>query len=142
MPEFILNNTAETNHPYISASDFVAGYVEALFFTNGDSGDDDPDSFNELGTGALSKEAIESIIKDCQAFEEAAADLLEEAYCRDYEEEQAGRDFWFTRQGHGVGFWDRKALQEGELGDRLSNVAQKFRESYAYIGDDGAIYIQ
>lgn len=36
---------------------------------------------------------------------------IEQAYARDYDAEQAGRDLWFTSQGHGVGFWDREALK-------------------------------
>jgi len=78
-----------------------------------------------------------------------------------YDDEQAGRDFWFTRQGHGVGFWDRKALEvdlfpdinpapglggwrvwdenreqgpcAGSIGDGLSDAAKAIGETYCEI---------
>jgi hypothetical protein len=72
-----------------------------------------------------------------------------------YSEEQAGRDFWFTRQGHGVGFWDREELNRdiakredgtftddgeteglpflGSLGDLLSEYAQEAGEVWPEI---------
>jgi hypothetical protein len=34
---------------------------------------------------------------------------------------QHGHDFWLTRCGHGVGFWDRGY---GEVGERLSDIAR------------------
>jgi hypothetical protein len=142
MPAFILNKTGNAAASYYDLDDFSKSYIEALFFTNGDTGDDDENALNDLGVEALTPESIANIAKDCAEFQEAAKDLLSEAYDAGYSIEQAGADFWFTRQGHGVGFWDREALEEGELGEKLSNVARKFRESYAYIGDDGAIYIQ
>jgi hypothetical protein len=55
-----------------------------------------------------------------------------------YEAIQAGRDFWFTRNHHGVGFWDRGL---GPTGDSLSAVSHRFRETDVYRGDDGLIYL-
>lgn len=40
MPEFCLNESARTAHPFYALSDFAKGYVEAMFFTNGDTGDE------------------------------------------------------------------------------------------------------
>lgn len=40
-----------------------------------------------------------------------------------YDETQAGRDLYYTRAGHGVGYWDREALEADGLGERLSNAA-------------------
>ena len=44
--------------------------------------------------------------------------------------EQAGHDFWLTRNGHGAGFWDRGL---GELGDRLSEAARIYGSVYLTI---------
>lgn len=44
-----------------------------------------------------------------------------------------GHDFWLTRQGHGVGFWDREG--EGlpsELGDALTEQAKAFGEDHGH----------
>ena len=46
--------------------------------------------------------------------------------------EQLGHDLWFTRNGHGVGFWD-KDIQGA---NRLSQIARNMGESY--LMTDGA----
>ena len=53
--------------------------------------------------------------------------------------EQAGRDFWFTRCGHGVGFWDRGL---GATGDELSEIARKFGNRDMVLGDDKKVYVE
>lgn len=58
-----------------------------------------------------------------------------------------GHDLWLTRNGHGVGFWDRAELCAVELadgsnlGDALSNVACTMGEQSVCAGDDGLVYI-
>lgn len=52
-----------------------------------------------------------------------------------------GHDFALTRNGHGVGFWDRE--HEGlprELGEALSKVCESFGEFNLYLMDDGKAY--
>lgn len=52
-----------------------------------------------------------------------------------------GHDFALTRNGHGVGFWDRDS--EGlphVLGAALTGVCKGFPERNLYIGDDGKVY--
>jgi hypothetical protein len=51
--------------------------------------------------------------------------------------ESFGHDFWLTRNGHGVGFWDRGL---GELGDTLTTWASSYGTVYLYVGDDGMVY--
>lgn len=51
--------------------------------------------------------------------------------------EQAGHDFWLTRNGHGAGFWDRGL---GDVGDRLSHAAKVYGGCDLYVGDDGKVY--
>jgi len=50
----------------------------------------------------------------------------------------AGRDYWFTRNHHGVGFWDRGL---GEIGDKLTEKAHNDPSVDLYRGDDEQIYI-
>jgi len=157
MPEFQPNARQRGKHPCYALDDFAEGYVEAMFFTNGDTGDEREDLLNAMGVERLTKASVAKIADDCARFQAAAADLLAKAYAEcDYDSAQAGRDFWFTRQGHGVGFWDRKPLDDsralwrelgsprvGEpgwaeyekrrhptLGDKLSAIAKTFGESY------------
>lgn len=122
MPEFCLNAPTRAVHPYYNLDSFARGYVEAMFFTNCDSGAEDEFIANRLGVERLTRGSVVAIAKDCAEFQQTAAPLLELAYCRGYDPDQAGADFWFTRQGHGVGFWDRGLidvnvyrLPDGEL---------------------------
>lgn len=50
----------------------------------------------------------------------------------------AGHDFWLTRNGHGVGFWDRGL--PGALGDDLSALAEAAGALDVYIGDDARLH--
>ena len=112
----------------------------------------------DYGFSDLAPETLASIIEDCAQFQRCAGPLLDQVYGHefparvigdgtlpdshrpawDYDAAAAGRDFWYTRNGHGVGFWDRGL---GELGDRLSTGAKAFREIDAYLGDDGKVYL-
>ena len=49
-----------------------------------------------------------------------------------------GHDFWLSRNGHGVGFWDLTEL--GEVGNALSRACTKFQNINLYVGDDGKVY--
>lgn len=121
MPQFILNGPSDDD-------DFVAGYIEAMFFTNGDTGDERENLLNDLGTERLTRAARKSITADCRAFLSQimpdgcfARQWLDRA--EDYDDEQAGQDFWFTRQHHGAGFWDRDELPK-DLRDGLTAAAK------------------
>lgn len=165
MPEFILNRPARRVHPFYALDDFAKGYVEAMFFTNGDTGDERGDLLNDLGVERLTRAAVESIAADCAQFHKDAAPLLALALApmSGYCEEQAGRDFWFTRQGHGAGFWGREELSvdvgkmpdgelltgceaeeagaelQGSLGDLLTAAAIAHGEVFPYV-NRGWIY--
>lgn len=54
---------------------------------------------------------------------------------------QVGHDFLLTRNGAGVGFWDRQELYDGGLGEALSESSRSFGTADFYIGDDGKIYL-
>lgn len=136
MPEFQLSGAHAPT--FKSLSYFAQGYIEALFFTN--EGNED----GELGSAGfcdMAPETVARIVADCEAFQRACGPLLEEAYERDYAEIQAGRDFWFTRCGHGVGYWDRTQLDAGGLGEKLSDAAREFGNVDPYLGDDGLVYV-
>lgn len=50
--------------------------------------------------------------------------------------EQAGHDFWLTRNGHGAGFWDKQEVW-GEKGQEiLSNAAREFGEFDIDVDED------
>jgi hypothetical protein len=135
MPQFQIQLGNETQ-AFSDLPEFARGYIEAMFFT--ETGE--PDGPLENVTFAdFDKDTLAAILIGCHAFQVANAELLDAAYRRlDYSPEQAGRDYWFTRCGHGVGFWDRDL---GEIGEALTNAANRNGEVWPYVGDDGRIYI-
>lgn len=136
MAEYVLPIT--DHHAFKALDAFTQGYIEAAFFT--ECHGDNPE-LEDAGTGDIAPSSLEEIIQDCAKWQQTHAALLDEAYSGDwdYGQEQAGRDYWFTRNGHGVGFWDRKELEEDGLGDRLS-AACRHSEVCVYRGDDGLVY--
>ena len=112
-------------------SPFVQGYIQCLFFTGNASGESmvtwwdaetqegleegtiDGNLPTDAGFSDLHPDTLAQIHLDCGAFEAKARHLLSQAYATGYEREQAGRDFWYDRNGHGVGFTDRKELEGG-----------------------------
>jgi len=141
MPQFQLDTEGSVGrwdgaqlHFYDDIDAFTRGYIEALFFIGED--------LEEKGFSDLAPETLQRIIEDCREFQKVNAATLPLAYSQAYEPEDAGHDFWFTRNGHGVGFWDRDELAVGDLGRILTDACDAFREMSAYLGDDGKVYVQ
>lgn len=131
MPEF---NSDYVNSLYL-VDDFTRGYIEAAYFTSTGPDDGiDPET-------PLSDEAYDDAELECKHFQRFQRVWLNIAYNSvNYDETCAGRDFWFTRNGHGVGFWDRKL--DGACGEVLSNAARQYGEVYLILGDDGLLHFE
>ena len=86
----------------------------------------------------IAPESVEQAEKDCLAF------IAENDGDIDGDYEQAGYDFWLTRNHHGAGFWDGDWDEErnGMIGQRLTEASHKFGEVNAVVGDDGKIYLE
>ena len=132
MPEFIPEHTPKR------VSDFVRGYLDCAEWLL-------DEEIDRSEIEAWSDEALTEAEADCAAFNEKAADDVVK-FCDAYQprgdycaEECAGHDFFLTRNRHGTGFWDRGL---DDLGERLSAVAQSFREVGVYLGDDGKLYFE
>jgi hypothetical protein len=102
----------------IAVDDFTWAYIEAALWSSNDESDDqggDPIDQN-YGPEDLDDAALQKMIADCKAFKEANAKKIatwgRARFWRRREQpkttpdEQAGHDFWLTRNGHGAGFWD------------------------------------
>lgn len=148
MPEFQLDLTdADGNHNevfdwYHMQDEFTQGYVQAMFWT---APEDMGRPGRDVSAADLSQEARQDIACDCNVFQRQAAALLYHAEAGEtsYDREQAGIDFWLTRNGHGAGFWCRDLPNMpyvGDIGERLSNCARWFGECDIYEGDDHLIY--
>ena len=139
MPEFHIDFGSDAAYrAYRKLDSFTQGYIEAMFFTEsgGDGCACDDKSFSDLAP-----ETLKEIIEDCESFQGMADGALRRAYKQDkvaYDAERAGNDFWYTRNGHGVGFWDRGL---GVVGTCLTKLAKTFTSQDVYLGDDGKIYV-
>ena len=91
---------------------FKSAYITAIYFT--ETGDIDQPSTN----AELSESSYCEALNDCSAFWEAYGKLIGNVRA-----EQAGHDFWLTRNGHGSGFWDRPELYGKKLADELTRAS-------------------
>lgn len=97
------------------AERMTKAYIEAIIFT--DTGDrDQPPSDAQL-TPLFKARAW----ADCRNFLLAYGALIKKSGAS---VEQVGHDLWLTRNGHGVGFWDRPEIYGDELSQELTRVAE------------------
>lgn len=129
-----------TDEETFDLKEFICGYIEAIFFTSEDCGED---SIGESGIDELSLAAKQSVINECAAFYLAnKQDLQCAVNGYNYDFEHAGEDFWLTRNGHGVGFWSRGLDDVGQNLTDACGWGTDFAEKYVYRGDDNLIHIQ
>lgn len=91
---------------------------------------------DEFTDKEIADESIESMLSEIQNFL-VTINNLRLRLPSNYTIENVGHDFWLTRNGHGVGFWDRGL---GDLGDELTKHAEACKCSDLYVGDDDLIY--
>ncbi len=118
---------------------FVAGYKQAILFA--ETAIADGEDVENLAGYDFSEAALEVIYQDCRLFWDHNSEkvALAIAASDDYDYERAGNDFWFSRQHHGVGFWDRGL---GLVGDDLTAAAHSFTEKNIFINDTGLLEIE
>lgn len=110
-----------------SLDTFTLAYIECALWSSTDNADEsggEPlDRNYEIADIAL--DTLASMAADCSAFQDSnASDLAT------WGDEQAGHDFWLTRNGHGAGFWDRG---RGAIGERLSVAARAYGSVDLYV---------
>lgn len=108
-------------------SEFLRGYIDTALFTT----DPNPSGRADELWPSLPDWFIDKSKADCARFTTLHATLLAKAG----NDEQNGADFWYTRNGHGVGFWDRD--YEEEIADALSSASEAFGEVYLMPEDFG-----
>lgn len=142
MPEFIIaHGSTEASRAFSDLDAFTQGCIEAAFFTSTGTGDDAENGLEHATFAELAPCALERFKKECEAFQLTQACA---AIAWDYDPKQAGHDFWFTAQGHGVGFWDGDYKEAGQdVVDALctASKASDLQHTYLYRGDDGLIYL-
>lgn len=113
---------------------FTIAYIEAALWSSTDNSDDSggrPLDAN-YGVEDFAAETMASILDDCKAFQETYA----EEVCGNIE--QAGHDFWLTRNRHGAGFFDGD--WQADVCARLTEASHAYGSVDLYVGDDGLIY--
>lgn len=107
---------------------FFDAYVTAALWSTDDHNDEPLDS----GEYELAPETLDAMEQDCRAFMEVNEIQIDGNYS------QAGHDFWLTRCGHGVGFWDGDWPEPAA--SILTEESEEFGELWLYVGDDNLIY--
>ncbi|WP_456718187.1 MULTISPECIES: hypothetical protein [unclassified Bradyrhizobium] len=124
--------------------EFTKAYIEAALWSTMDSSDESGgDHFDaNYSPEHIAPETLERIKADCARFQELYGHLLTDDNLRRRSEGSvescAGHDFWLTRAGHGVGFWDGD--WEKSVGEILTAASKSFGEMELEIGDDGRIH--
>lgn len=125
------------------ASDaFFRAYVQAaLWSSNDESTPQGGEPFDKnYDMNDIAPDTLKQMKADCDKFQRENGELIRDCVRGSGEysvEEQAGHDFWLTRNGHGAGFWDG---DWPETGDALTAAAKKFGEYDLYLGDDGKVH--
>ena len=111
---------------------FLKGYFDtALFTTDEHVGHED-----YIANGRADEmfpriplDFLEQARLDCERFKRIYSSLLSEAG----DAWENGADFWYTRNGHGVGFWSRG--YDEEIGNALTLMAESYREVCLDLSD-------
>lgn len=119
-----------------------SSYIVAMLWSSTDNDGVPLDQHNDESD--LAPEALAAIDTDCRAFFAAHSDLFTDENWPPSgniygAEEQAGHDFWLTRNHHGAGFWDGAWAEPAAT--TLTDAAHAFGELNPYVGDDGRIYL-
>lgn len=108
-------------------------YLAAALWT--ESGDDGDAYARAYTTADIAPHSRAIMRAECDEFIAHNWALIQET---GQSAEQCGHDFWLTRNGHGVGFWDRG--YPVALGDALTRAARIAGSRDLYLGDDGRIW--
>jgi len=109
---------------------FFTATLEAAAFTDLDC----PDS--ETYGAELSIQAKEKLERDALKFWTRCKHLIDQSVV-----DQAGHDFWLTRNGHGAGFWDRSDDTYFGYQDFFTKISKAHGEIHLLLGDDGFAHI-
>ncbi len=123
--------------------DFTKAYIEAALWSSNDestpSGGVPLD--RNYSVDDIAPETLARMVADCAKFQADNAEWISSEYCltRQTPDEQAGHDFWLTRNGHGVGFWETSDWAQ-PASTKLDEASTAFGAVDLYVGDDGKIH--
>ena len=109
---------------------FTRQYLETALWSSVDHDDEPLNASYDIDD--IAEPARLTMLEDCKDFFEAHyEDIADDV-------EQAGHDFWLTRNRHGAGFWD--ADWPEKVGQKLTEASHVYGSVDLYVGDDGKIY--
>lgn len=108
-------------------------YLEAAFWT-------EEENLDGLSANNMDDETHLSVTKDIMHFLSQNKELVQEAL-QYTTPEQIGHDLWFTRNGHGTGYWDRQELKNAGISDKLTEAAKQMG-SKNLLAADGNVYFE
>ncbi len=118
-------------------NNFSLAYIGAALATETDNSD--PSGGKPLDGNYdfddIEAETFARIIADCKDFQKKYRELYEKG---GWSDESAGRDFWYTRNGHGTGFWDVGLGDEQKevVGGKLTQAAKSYGQYDLYLGEE------
>jgi hypothetical protein len=110
------------------------GYYQALLFAPSDS---DLEDYDDYSISDISSSSKKTAMQEMKMFIKMVGSDLVSEYVSEYGSEQFGMDFWFTRNGHGTGFFERN----DEIDAIYEKNWRKFSTVYTYI-EDGEVHTQ
>lgn len=118
---------------------FVLRYLEAVLFGEIDDSEEGNPLDENFTIFDFSEDAREKARADCEEFLARSSmwgfDILSWNFDK---AEQAAFDFYFSRQGHGTGFFDRPELYGADR-HSLQVIAKGMRKRYWYVSSNGKI---
>lgn len=126
-------------------SEALRGYIDAILWAETETDPDSPDydsSWEDRGycRGDVDRQSVADQKNQLEAFIAMAAGRG--LFAADVDWPQVGADFYFTRQGHGTGFWARPEVYGAEAAESLTNLVEKcFSEIYVYLDEEHHLVI-
>ena len=115
---------------------FIHGYLECMLWL---AKDDNGDTISDITSEDINPDAMSTIRTECTDLYNANREAWEAGGWTD---DQAGHDFFLTRNGHGAGFWDRCFNEQSDdIGKTLTDACRPYGEQDLYQGDDGSYYV-
>ena len=125
--------------------EFTTAYIDCMLWSTNDGstpeGGEPMDAIYDIED--IDPNSLAKIVADCRRFQAVHANDIEGNYISSRSEpwsdlEMAGHDFWLTRDGHGVGFWDGDWNEPAA--SAMTKTSEEMGDVTPYVGVDGKIY--
>lgn len=116
--------------------EFYEGFLQALFFSTSYDVDGEKHLDSDFDFSDLSSDAAKLISRDCSSFLDSVQSIV-----NDYDLSLMGGDYFFVRNGHGVGFKDRDCYS-WRAAEYLTKLASEYKELYIEVGNDNRIHVR